>query len=150
VDASDAAVWEAVKRVTPGEIRGLGWLMAMRTLSKPKQDTAPVLQFALQLEELAPREVVLGLVGQFWKLDGGPRVKLREPADFAAFARPGFLRVAVNFTVGNGMIATETRIQALDDSARRKFSIYWTLIRPGSGWIRMAWLRAIRRRALPG
>ena len=88
------------------------------------------------------------MAGQFWRLDGGPRVNVHDAASFAAFNEPGFLRVAVNFEISPRLISTETRIQALDDSARRKFSLYWTLIRPGSGWIRMAWLRAIRRRAL--
>ena len=161
VDASDAALWAAVKGVTPNEIGPLGWLMAIRSLpaklagrkSRLFANGTPILDVAVNspfviLEERPLCEIVLGTAGQFWKLDGGPRANLRNDSDFAAFNRPGFLRVAVNFAIVEGVISTETRIQALDDSARRKFAAYWTLIRPGSGWIRMAWLRAIRKRAL--
>ena len=161
VTASEAALWNALKTVTPGEIGPLGWMMAIRSLPAKlagkkgrlfAKDT-PILDVAVNsnfvlLEERALAEIALGMAGQFWKLDGGPRVNVHSAQDFAAFRQPGFLRVAINFQIGSGEISTETHIQALDDSARRKFSRYWTLIRPGSGWIRMAWLRAIRRRAL--
>jgi hypothetical protein len=158
--ASDAALWDAVKRVTPDEIGPLRWLMAIRSLPAKAAGTkgrlfapgTPILDAVVNssfvlLEECAPREIVLGTAGQFWKLDGGPRVNVRRSADFAAFHEPVHVRAAVNFAIGGGSISTETRIQALDESARRKFGLYWTLIRLGSGWIRMAWLRAIRRRA---
>lgn len=36
---------------------------------------------------------------------------------------------------------------ARDHVARLKFGRYWRLIRPASGAIRVAWLRAIRRQA---
>ena len=161
VNASDAVLWDALKHVTPDEIGVLGLLMTVRSLPARLAGKkarlfikgTPMLQAAVDsrfvlLEESAPREIVLGMAGQFWKLDFGPRVNVRSASDFAAFAQPGFLRVAFNFSIDNGVISTETRIQALDESARRKFSIYWTLVRLGSGWIRISWLRAVRRRAL--
>ncbi len=155
VTTPDLAVWNAVKTLTPEEVGVVGALMAIRSLpaklsgkrGKPLRKGTPILDAAVMLEEKAPREMVLGLVGQFWKLDGGPRVEIHNSEEFAAFRTPGFLKVAVNFEIGNGLISTETRIHALDDSARRKFRLYWMLIRPGSGWIRLAWLRAIARRS---
>ena len=161
VTASEASLWQALKNVTPEEVGPLGWLMAIRSF--PARLTGrkghlfakgtPILDVAVNsnfitLDERAPHALALGMAGQFWKLDGGPRVKVYNSQDFAAFQTPGFLRVAVTFEIGDGFISTETRVQALDESARRKFALYWTLIRPGSGWIRTAWLRAIHRRAL--
>jgi hypothetical protein len=45
------------------------------------------------------------------------------------------------------VLATETRVAALDDAARRSFARYWRLIRPFSGLIRRRWLLAGARRA---
>ena len=159
VTASEASLWQAVKTVTPSEIGPLGWLMAIRSLPAKLagrkrelfEKSTPILADPLRfvvLEERAPCELVLGFAGQFWKLDGGPRVDLRTAQQFTDFRTPGFLRGVLNFQIHQGLISTETRVQALDDSARRQFLPYWTLIRPGSGWIRLAWLRAIRKRAL--
>lgn len=160
VTAPTQDLWHAVKTVTPEEIRPLGWLMAIRSLparlvghkGRGFEKGTPILDMAVNsnfvlLDERPSDEIAFGLGGQFWKLHGGPCVDVHNAHDFAAFGTPGFVRAAVNFQVGHGVISTETRIQALDDETRRKFALYWTLIRPGSGWIRMAWLRAISRRA---
>ena len=42
---------------------------------------------------------------------------------------------------GDGWIrlTTETRVFALDASARRRFAAYWRLISPGSAFIRRMW-----------
>jgi hypothetical protein len=45
------------------------------------------------------------------------------------------------------LLSTETRIWAPDAQTRKKFAFYWRLISLGSGWIRVLWLRAIKRRA---
>ncbi|MCA1563325.1 MAG: hypothetical protein LC804_24755 [Acidobacteria bacterium] len=45
-------------------------------------------------------------------------------------------------------LSTETRIWATDESARRRFGMYWRVIYPGSALIRRMWLRAIRKRAM--
>jgi hypothetical protein len=70
---------------------------------------------------------------------------------FASFADPGFAKAVISFEArpsGNGCrLSTETRIQATDDGARRKFGLYWRLIMPGSAAIRRVLLRAIRKRA---
>jgi hypothetical protein len=96
-----------------------------------------------------PDELVLGVVGKFWRPDSG--VLALPAADFARFAEPGWTKAVVGFEAGPSgsgcLLSTETRIQATDDSARRKFGLYWLLIRPGSAAIRRAWLRAIRKRA---
>ncbi|HEU0012416.1 MAG TPA: hypothetical protein VFQ45_01965 [Longimicrobium sp.] len=101
------------------------------------------------LEEQPGREVVLGLVGRFWKASGC--LVPVTPDGFRAFDRPGYTMAAWNFTVapeGDGsVLATETRVRCTDAAARRRFRPYWTLIRPFSGLIRMEILRSVRRAA---
>jgi len=105
----------------------------------------------IPLEETAD-EIIFGLVGQFWKLTGGEEPSgVTDAQDYLAFNQTDFAKVAANLyvqPVGEGsLLSTETRIWAPDDQTRKKFSFYWQLISFGSGWIRVLWLRAIKRRA---
>lgn len=101
------------------------------------------------LDERAPHEFVLGLVGRFWTPAGG--IERIHPAEFAVFDRPGMAVAAWNFTVlptdEGSLVATETRVRCTDAAARRSFARYWRVVRPFSGVIRMEALRAIRRDA---
>jgi hypothetical protein len=96
-----------------------------------------------------PDELVFGVVGRFWTLDGG--VERVAAGDFVTFAEPGFAKAVFNFHVrevaGGTVLTTETRIKGTDERARRTFRRYWRLVMPGSAAIRRAWLRAIRKRA---
>jgi hypothetical protein len=103
------------------------------------------------LVEAPPSELVLGLEGQFWRLTGNvctpPEIAFRTEAP-----APGFARAVWNFeflTRGEGTteLITETRVRCADADARRRFLPYWYLIRPASGLIRRAILRAIREGA---
>jgi hypothetical protein len=102
------------------------------------------------LAEDPPRELVLGLEGAFWKPSG----ELREidPTSFRDAVPVGIARAAWNFSIvpagaGHYVLRTETRILTGDGAARRRFRIYWMLIRPWSGLIRRLMLRGIRRQA---
>jgi hypothetical protein len=100
------------------------------------------------LGEHPPNEIALGLVGRFWTLSGS---RCRVNADeFAAFDMPGYAKAVWNFSlVGESAevtrLATETRVQCLDDSSRRRFRMYWALIAPFSALIRREALRMIRQ-----
>ena len=63
----------------------------------------------------------------------------------------GLIRQAVVIRLqavsGGTLLSTETRAIANDDAARRRFAIYWRLIRPASSLIRHDILRAIARQA---
>jgi hypothetical protein len=104
----------------------------------------------IRLREDPPREIVLGLVGRFWTPSGDLQ---RLPSyDFSSFARAGFAKAAWNFLVaplsdGSVRVSTETRVQCLDASSRRKFAVYWTAIGPFSGLIRKEMLKEIQQRA---
>ncbi|OKK05007.1 hypothetical protein AMK26_16085 [Streptomyces sp. CB03234] len=62
-------------------------------------------------------------------------------------AVPGLLKVGMNVRYAGGVLSTETRVLATDESARRSFQRYWFVIRCGSGLTRRSMLRAIRARA---
>ena len=107
-----------------------------------------IAQGFLLLAEDPPREVVLGLVGAFWRLRGGV-----VRADAGTFGNPppaGTARAAWNFHIAElggseCLLSTETRVQGADDASRRRFKLYWTIVGAGSGLIRVRMLRSIRR-----
>lgn len=96
-------------------------------------------------------EIVFGLEGRFWALDGG---RCTPPA--AAFRTtapsPGTARAVWNFALASvdattTRATTETRVLCADAATRRRFLPYWALIRPGSGLIRRDMLRRLRAAA---
>ena len=102
------------------------------------------------LAENPPHELLIGLMGSFWKLDGD--LLPIESATFKGSQLPGTARVAWNFSVveqkdGICELSTETRVKCADAKSRRYFGLYWAVIRPGSGLIRRYMLRSIRKNA---
>ncbi len=156
--ASPAAAMEAIRALTPLEVPVLVGLMAIRSVPTVLRGRRPSVRGRLldgfrrggfvDLHE-SPDELVFGGVGRFWQPSGG--LRRIDAADFCAFAEPGFAKAAFNFQVeridGRTIVRTETRIATTDEHARRRFGRYWRVIHPGSALIRIAWLRAIRRRA---
>lgn len=137
-------------RLLPGRL--LGRRMPERDYEKTILDSAIASGFILLSE--SPDEIVLGVVGQFWKLSG-EIVRLPGPEEFLAFSREGYAKGAVDFTLeeqadGRVRLRTETRVLPLGRGAARRFGLYWTVVQPGSALLRRAWLSAIRRRAQRG
>ena len=164
VKASPEKTLAAVKDLTPSELSPLvGMLLGLRDLpsrltSRVGKTSTKTESFLDQLLEgdfilLADRsdEVVFGLVGQFWKFIGERKVVVTSPDDFINFSQTDFAKVAANLHVqavdGYTLLSTETRIGSPDAQTRGKFAFYWRLISIGSGWIRILWLNAIKRRA---
>ncbi len=94
----------------------------------------------------APLEVVLAAAGRPWT-PAGRIVPL-------AAAGPGDVRIAfaarAEAVPGGSLLVSETRVQAVDDGARRRFRRYWLVVGPFAGWIRGQWLRAAVRAAHAG
>jgi hypothetical protein len=103
----------------------------------PTDGTIAGLFTRLRFQELArtESEIVVGGAGTPWRPGGGIR-------SFGA-APPGTVRVAVNFLIAGGRLSTETRIEAVDDAARRAFLRYWRVVGPFSAVIRRRWLKQI-------
>jgi hypothetical protein len=93
------------------------------------------------------REFVLGLVGTFWRPNGG--VSRVDPSEFAGFEEPGQAKAVWNFRVvpdgeDRSFLTTETRVIVPDESSRRKFLLYWAAIGPFSGVVRKQALALIK------
>jgi hypothetical protein len=131
-----------------------GVLMRIRGLGRRVFDDRPLLQSMARIGMVVlvdePGTVVLGGALSPWRVAGGHRATSSLEV-FRAFATPGWVRVAAAFTVdGDGAgsrVGTETRIEATDDAARRRFGRYWRLVGPFSSLTRREMLAAIRRRA---
>jgi hypothetical protein len=96
-------------------------------------------------------EAVFGLAGKFWTPSGGLR-RLADEYAFETFAEEGCVKAAWNLKIDAVFpdaceLTTETRIAYFGEEARRKFRIYWALIRPFSALVRLGLLRGIRRAA---
>ena len=102
------------------------------------------------LAERPPAEMAIGIEGRFWVLG---RAVCTPPAEsFRGEIPAGMARVVWDFrVVSRGLdvveLTTETRVKCADAATRRRFIPYWMIIRPGSGLIRRAILRAIKKTA---
>src|SRR5437773_7274940 len=94
-----------------------------------------------------PEEIVLGVIGRFWRPAGNLSPFNRE--SFDGEVPPGLARAVWNFSLKDGgagrtILSTETRVICGDRVSRRKFRVYWFFVRPFSGLIRLLMLRAVR------
>ena len=100
----------------------------------------------------APNEpaLVLGSVDQPWKA-AGEAYRLRDAAEFFAFAESGYVKIAFDVRLEakgrRTRVWTETRVLATDADAARRFRRYWAVVRWGSALTRRSLLAAVRRRA---
>jgi hypothetical protein len=154
--AADAdAVLAAARELTAREVPLLVFLMALRAgprvrrLSLHRTLLSQFERSGFVVLNDGPDGLAYGGVGRFWRPSGG--LRRVDRSGFAAFAEPGYAKAAFDFRVrqqgDRALLTTETRVVATDASAKRSFRCYWRLISPGSGAIRIAWLRAIRKRA---
>ena len=107
IAASADQVWAALTQVTVGELRLFRLLMGLRVLpgrllgrppahfdaEEPLLDWAVRFGFAILGEE-ARRELVVGAIGQSWRLVGGRAIAVAGGDDFAAFDQPGYAKMA--------------------------------------------------------
>jgi hypothetical protein len=154
VTASPERAAAAVREFRGRDLPVTGALMRVRALGRRTFDDRPTVETMTRLGLAVLVDdryaVVLGGALSPWRLRGGHRA-IASADELRAFAEPGWVRVAAAFTVtpeGTGSrVATETRIAATDDVARRRFGRYWRLIGPFSSVTRREMLAAIRRRA---
>jgi hypothetical protein len=102
------------------------------------------------LAEAPGREIVLGLVGRFWRPAGN--LEPFRPELFTGALPHGLAKAVWSFAVQDGSAAgepvrvvTETRVVCADRASKVKFALYWALVRPFSGLVRIIMLRAIQR-----
>jgi hypothetical protein len=147
-------VYAAVRALDLGESWLIRRLFALRRIPESALTLSGLerIGFAVLAEEPG-QELVLGLIGRFWRTRGD--VVRTDPDHFRAFHEPGYAKAAWNFRVLPGrtagvVLATETRVRCTDEVSREAFRRYWRLIGPFSGWIRRETLRIVKRRAEAG
>ena len=155
VPADPAATWTALMAADLVEVGRrkplIGALGALRALPELAThllhgESPPAAPPRLRLRDLAdlPRsaggwtllaerpgeEIVLGLVGRFWR----PVIEYADvPADaFTAFSEPGWAKTVYDLSVrplddGRTLLAGVMRTATTDERARRWFGRYWTL-----------------------
>jgi hypothetical protein len=161
INASPEVVYHALQTADLGGSLIIKALMGLRSLPEfvlrrrhlPARDQKITLQTLVDagfgmLAEDPGQEIVLGIVGRFWKPTGNVL-----PFDREAFDRPvqpGTAQGVWNFRVepaesGQTILSTETRVTCGDVRSRRKFRVYWLFVRPFSGLIRHIMLRAVAK-----
>lgn len=160
VRASPERVYRAIKEVTAGEILFFRTLTWLRRFGRPGPESvlnaperSPILDVATRTSFVTladgPREVVVGTA----VIVPPGAARPTTPAELIALReRDGYVLATMNFAVtprpdGRCVVSTETRVYATDERSRRRFAAYWRLIKAGSAFIRVMWLRAIKRRA---
>jgi hypothetical protein len=98
------------------------------------------------LGEDPPREVAFGAIGRFWS--GETAWEQIDATEFAAFAAPGFAKLACNFSVRaygatQTLVSYECRTLATDDVARAGFLRYWRPLSPFIGVVLRAQLGVV-------
>jgi hypothetical protein len=156
VHASEEKTYAALKRANFSDLRIVRSLMRLRGY-RIDRARIPELEAPdggrgsfLELAAVPRREVVLGIAGRFWRLDGGI-VRGLTPGEFADFRREGYAKAVWNFALapaaGGTQLSTETRVQTFGRSPTLKFRAYWLVVGPFSGLIRKAILREVKRMA---
>ena len=155
LDAPPAKVWERVRHGDLAPSPLIRALFAIRTRGRGKAAlriddlvSSPERPGFQLLVEEAPREFAVGAIGRVWEPDI-PFVHVGGAGDFAAFALPGFAKVAwaVRLTPYDGgtHLELEVRVDATDEESWRKFRRYFLLIGIGSRFIRRLLLHEIAR-----
>ncbi|WP_199621240.1 hypothetical protein [Paenibacillus alkalitolerans] len=92
------------------------------------------------------KEIVLGLIAQPLKLKGN--IRNANPDGFIRFDESDYIKAAWNFLFEKEQedlyLTTETRIHCTSSNAKKKFSIYWSIIGFFSGVIRNEMLKIIK------
>ena len=143
MDLSDSQIARILMRL---------WRIPAKLMMKNVSDRNMSVDDFLPLVKTPPTNLVRGLIGG----SNTPEDKASVDAiAFRAFDEPGCIKLAWAFwltDLGDDRIRvdTETRVLCTDKKALRGFSVYWFIIRPWSGLIRLRLLASIKRHAETG
>jgi hypothetical protein len=143
------------------EVRGLpGRLADARARRLGQSPTAEPQTFRIRdlpargwilLGERPGMELVYGQVGKVWRATGGAPGHPVTADTFAAFAEPGFAKMAESTLVtpygaAACVLTVESRVVLTDEDSRRRFRRYWLAAGPFIRLMRPAVMRALARR----
>ena len=149
VHATAAETYRAANEVDFSESFIIRWLLRLRGMSGENVTLHTMSRSRFEiLGETVNREMVIGLIGRFWTLDGG--LQKIDAESFKKFETTGYAKAIWNFSLdpdgAHTRLSTETRIKCTDADSKKSFWIYG-LIQPFSGLIRMEMLKLIKHRA---
>lgn len=122
---------------------------AKLVMGKKAPDRSMTVADFLPLERSPPTDLARGLIGG----KNAPEDKASVDSEaFRAFNAPGCIKLVWAFwltDLGDDRVRvdTETRVLCTDKKTLRSFTVYWCIIRPWSGLIRMRLLASIKRDA---
>jgi len=102
------------------------------------------------LEVDREREIILGIIGNFWATTVNAR--RFEPEEFVTVSFTGCAKATWNFELRpisdkKTVLRTETRVLCPGRAAKMKFRLYWFIIQPFSTLIRKEILKSIKMQA---
>jgi hypothetical protein len=161
IDAPRSVVWEELHRLQLtslpvslllSSVRALPVLLSGKGrrrggLNRTVLDVVPI----PLLSSEPPSAVVFGGPLQAWRWLGGKKPPALDAAALRDWSEPGWVKVGMEFrlasAVGGTRLTVETRVAATDPRTRRRFALYWLVVRPGSSAIRWELLTAVALRA---
>lgn len=152
IEAGPEKVWQAVEQADTRDSKVIRFLFRLRGMPKDSESTKGLdWKIFTELERVPNDELIVGLIGQFWKPTGN--LQRFQSTEFVSFSDPKFAKGVMNFKVveeadQRTWAVTETRVQINDRTARMLFSCYWFFIRPFSGLIRMEMLKSIKNKCI--
>ncbi|MDF9408835.1 MAG: hypothetical protein A4E52_00932 [Pelotomaculum sp. PtaB.Bin013] len=166
VKSSPEKIFEAIQNLDMGKskiIKNLIKIRGIYSLLNPREKSVYQSPIKLTIEEMTRKsgfisledvsnqEMVMGFIGKFWQPTSGI-VQLSGANDFIHFNQTGYCKAAWNFylqqnTGDTVTLSTETRVLCLGCRAKFLFRIYWLVIRPFSGWIRLEMLKMTKELA---
>jgi hypothetical protein len=158
IDAAASVVYECLLRADFHELWVVRLLMSLRTGRRiPRNQNSGGIRRCLQgtgfvlLADVPEKEIVLGVAGKFWRVDGGRCLDLAADG-FTEFSPHGYAKAAGDFRLNpessrSTVLSTETRIQCFGAEALWKFHAYWSFVGPFSGLIRKAILQQVKGKA---
>jgi hypothetical protein len=166
VQAPPASVLRALREVTVADMPAATAIAEVRYLPArllgrvpPSTPDVPFLDLLLSesggyavLAEDPGREIVIGTVGRLHDLTDQELTRPESAEAFRRFAAPDHEKLAMSLRVedvdaAGCTLVLEHRTHAVDARARRLFSLYWLVIKPGGAFMSQLLLRAVRRRA---
>lgn len=154
LNALPESIIHAVQTLDMHEDPLIKHLLALRQLpDRLRRRTSPAPSFSLDsftLLHQSSSELSFGLVGRFWQ-SALMFPKPENAQQFLQFADPNAAKLVLRFKVitdpaGETRLCTETFVYCPTPGVKARFSCYWLLIRPASGWIRRRTLRLVQHK----
>lgn len=153
VDAPIETVWRSLHALRWTDLTIGRPLVALRGLNAPLHQDRMLETFTRRagavLVNDRPHSTMLVMIGKPWS-PIPQHIQLNSVAELESFRRPGWLKYGMEWELqpladGRTVVETRTLCEATDPVARRRFRLYWSIIRAGSGAIRLDIISTLRR-----